>query len=149
MVSHTTGNGHSPGILERAREEAQEFCSDFTDVRSELQTLGEKEMELLRSEMAEQRRLAMQSGMLSGIAAIGGLLTFAFTAVTLMFILDSFLDTWLAALLTTLTLATLTGVAAFVARARIKEFSPLPKRTVRTLREDAQWARDLLRSNMR
>jgi uncharacterized membrane protein YqjE len=148
-MSAAQTNGHSPGIVERTREEAQAFMSDFSEVRSEFQALAQKEMELFRAEIAEQRQVAMQTGLFSGIAALAGLMTFAFLAITLMFVLDTFMDTWLAALTTTLVLGAIAGIAALLARQRMKQLSPMPKRTISTLREDAQWARDLLKSNVK
>jgi uncharacterized membrane protein YqjE len=149
MYSQPRTNGHSPGIVDRTREEAQAFMSDFSDVRSELQSLAQKEMELFRAEIAEQRQAAMQTALFGGLTALAGLMTFAFVAVTLMLILDSFMDSWLAAFITTLVLGALTAAAAMMARERMRLLSLTPKRTIKTLREDAQWARDLLRSNVR
>jgi hypothetical protein len=149
MATAYRGNGHSPAIMERTREEAQAFVSDFSELRSELRTLGQKEMELLQAEVAEQRGAAMQVGIFAGITALAGLMTFAFVAVTLMLVLDGFMDSWLAAFITTLVLGALTVLAALMARERISQLSPLPKRTIKTLREDARWAKDLFRSNMR
>jgi uncharacterized membrane protein YqjE len=149
MYSPPRSNGHTPGIVERTREEARAFWTDFSEVRSELQALGQKEMELLRAEIAEQRKAATQAAMFGGLAALAALITFAFVAVTLMLILDSFMDSWLAALVTTLALGAFSAVAALLAREHFKQLSPMPERTLKTLREDAQWARDLLKSNVR
>ena len=75
-------------------------------------------------------------------AAVVALLTLAFFAVTAMFALDEVMDTWLAALITALGLLTITAIAGLLAYSQIKQITVAPKKTMQSVNEDVQWARD-------
>jgi uncharacterized membrane protein YqjE len=142
-------NGHGPGVLERTREEARFFWSDLTDAKDDLQELAAKEVELLRAEFDEQRSVVLRAALFGVMALTVGFLFAAFLAVTLMFALDSFMDATLAALITALVLGAIAGTAAFVGYSTLKRFSPLPRRTINSLKEDAEWAKTLMSSSKR
>jgi hypothetical protein len=83
---------------------------------------------------------------LAGVTLVASLILASFLFVTLLFVFDSWMDTWLAALLTTLVIGALTATAGFLAYQAFKQFSPVPRRTIESLKEDMQWARDLMSS---
>jgi uncharacterized membrane protein YqjE len=145
-VDGSRTNGHTPGILDRTREEANFFWSDIAAVRSDLQGLAAKEIELLKAEVDEQKSILMRMLVFATTALAAGLIFDAFVFVTLMFVLDSSMDTWLAALITTLVVGALAAIASLLAYQSFKKFSPVPKRTIESVKEDAQWARDLMTS---
>jgi hypothetical protein len=140
-------NGHGSGVMEQTREEATFFWNEVVSIRSDLQQLAAAEVRLLQAEVAEQTGIVRQVAMWGGVAAILALLLLSFSFVTVMFALDTAMDTWLAALITTLLIATLAGACALVARSRLKAFSLTPKRTINSLKEDVEWAKDLVKSN--
>jgi hypothetical protein len=142
-------NGHTPGVLDRAREEANFFWSDISEIRGELQELAAKEGELLKAEVDEQKNILLRMLAFGATALTLGLIFDAFVFVTLMFVLDSWMDTWVAALITTLVVGALTAAAAYLAYQAFKQFSPVPRRTIESLKEDMQWARDLMTSTTR
>jgi uncharacterized membrane protein YqjE len=142
-------NGHTPGVLDRAREEADFFWSDFTEIRSDLRELAGKETELLKAEVDEQKRILLRMLAFGATALSLGFIFDAFVFVTLLFVLDSWMDTWLAALVTTLAVGALTALAGLLAYQAFKQFSPVPRRTIESLKEDMQWARDLMTSTKR
>lgn len=84
-----------------------------------------------------------------GIAALLAFLLLAFACVTIMFAFDTFLPEWLAALITTGILAGLVAISGLIVYLNIKKFSLVPKRTIDSLKEDAQWAKTLISSNRR
>jgi Putative Actinobacterial Holin-X, holin superfamily III len=137
------------GLLDRTREEARYFWSDAVDIRSDLQELAAKEVELLGAEVREQVQHATQVAMWGGAAAIAGMIFLAFVFVTLMYGLAELMDLWVAALITTGVIGLIVSVLGFLAYSHIKQLTVVPQRTINSLKEDAEWARDLLKSSKR
>ena len=75
-----------------------------------------------------------------------GLLALTWVFVTMTVVLAEFLPAWAAAAITLGVLALLTTSAALAARSRLKRLTVVPKRTVHSVREDVQWAKDQLKS---
>ena len=101
----------------------------------DLSTLLRQELELAKAEIkTEVSKAGKGAGMLGG-AGYAGLLVGVFASLTLMFLLDLAMPTWVAALLVTL----LWGAAGFVlfqsGRKQIKTVHPTPTQTVETLKE--------------
>ena len=85
-----------------------------------------------------------------GVAAgILALLMLAFAFVALMYGLAEFMETWTAALITTGVIGLLMSLFGLLAYQHARKLSVTPTRTMNTLKEDAQWAKDLLISNKR
>jgi hypothetical protein len=137
------------GVLNRVRDEVGLFSNELAAIRGDLQALAAKEVELLQAEGREQVGIASRMAMYGAAAGVFGFLTLAFLAVTEFMVLDSFMDRVWAALLTAATLALLTGLAAMLARAAMKRLSFTPKRTINSLKEDAEWLGTLVKSNKR
>ena len=105
--------------------------------------------ELARAETKEQAKIAARAAGL-GVAAFQlAVLAVAFAALTLMFILSGFLPLWLAALITTAVLAIGAYSCGSSAAAMTRQVSLVPKRFLRTIREDFQWAGTLGASKAR
>ncbi|HUF53239.1 MAG TPA: phage holin family protein [Dehalococcoidia bacterium] len=141
-------NGHQDAsLLERAREEGSFFWSEVVEIRSELQELAVKEVELLGAELQEQIRHATRGAIFGGVTAVIGFVFLIFLALSLMFGLAEVFQLWAAALITTGVIAAILGIVAVIAMLHIRAFSVTPKRTIQSLKEDAEWARNLLRSS--
>jgi tetrahydromethanopterin S-methyltransferase subunit C len=83
-------------------------------------------------------------------ALLLGQVTAVFVFLTLMFALDEYvLPLWAAALVTTLLAAAIVGLLIALAMSEFKAFSPVPRRFLRSLTEDLQWAKTQFRSNVR
>lgn len=72
------------------------------------------------------------------VAGVAGLVLTAFLVLLLGALLDNY---WLSALIVGLTLAVIGGLLAMAGVRRFKNLSVAPERTIETLREDAQWAK--------
>ncbi len=70
-----------------------------------------------------------------------------FVFLALMFVLDTFLPLWLSALLTALIIGGLISLLAIMAKQEYEQFSPAPRRMIKSIREDLEWARTQLRSS--
>jgi hypothetical protein len=135
--------------LEHGREELGYVRDDFAEIADDLRVLAGKELELMRAEMGEQFQHGTRALMFGGAAAILALVFLTFAFVTVMLVLDGFMPLWAAALVTTAVAFAVAAVAALLARVHLKRITVVPRRTIRSVEEDVQWARRQLRSNAR
>lgn len=107
----------------------------------ETSTLVRQEMELARVELTQQARQAGKgAGMVGGAGVTGHMALFALT-LTVIFVLDTFMKGWLAALIVTLVWGAVAAALAQMGRNRIKEATPPAPQTVETVKEDVRWAK--------
>ena len=127
--------GGSPDLREKSIGEL------VSQLSSETSTLIKQEMALARAELTEQgKRAGTGAGMLGG-AGVAGLLTLGSLTAMLIALLDTAMDTWLAALIVTVIWAAVAGVLALQGRNKIKEATPPAPQTVETVKEDVRWAK--------
>jgi uncharacterized membrane protein YqjE len=108
----------------------------------ETSTLVRQEMELARAELTEKGKQAGKgAGMVGGAGLAGHMALFGLT-LTAIFVLDTFMKGWLAALLVTLAWGAVAAVLALMGRNRIKEATPPAPQTVETVKEDVRWAKN-------
>ena len=65
-----------------------------------------------------------------------------FASLTLMWALDHVMDIVWAALIVAVLWAIVAAVLYSMGRRSLREMSPMPRRTVETLKEDVEWAKD-------
>ncbi len=112
-----------------------------SDVTQDLTTLIRQEIDLAKTELKEEgTKAAKGAGMLGG-AGLAGYFTVLFLTVTLMFVLDEFLELWLAALIVTVLWAIATAVLALIGKKRLQASRPQLPQTQETLKEDVRWAK--------
>ena len=111
------------------------------EVTSDLSTLFKQEVELAKVELKQEATKAGKgAGMFAG-AGVAGLMLLVFLSLTVMFLLDEQIPTWVAAAIVTLVWAVIAGVLALLGRKNLKKANPQLPQTQQTLKEDAQWAR--------
>ncbi len=111
----------------------------FTELAAETGTLVRQEMALAQAELTTK---ASKAGKNVGFLAVGGAVAFtsalALTAAVIL-LLSLWIPAWLSALLVGLAI----GAAAFFivtsALAELRKTDPMPRETIETLKEDAQW----------
>ena len=115
----------------------------FAELAQETSTLVRQEVELARVELGQKAAgvgRAVASLVLGGAVAYAGFL--AIMAAVIVALADAGLPWWLSALLVGVVIA---GVGyALVARARtaLQRVELAPRRTVETLKEDREWAKE-------
>ena len=110
---------------------------------SETTTLVRQELELAKAEAREKGRKAGPGIGMVAAAAIIGLL--ALGALTAFFILalDGALPNWAAALIVATVYAAIAAVLYVQGRDKVKEAGPpVPEKTIETVKEDLQWAKN-------
>jgi len=132
--------------MRRGREELRDVGDEFAGIVSDLREIARGEVELAKAEMGEQVSALVRTAIWGGVAAVLGLLALTWVFVTMTLVLDTFMDAWAAAAITLGVLAVLTLGAGLAAASRMKQVTVVPKRTVHSVREDVQWAKDQLKS---
>jgi hypothetical protein len=129
-----------PDDPEALREQpAGELFKRLSEQTSELVRL---ELNLAKAEMsAKATTVKAGAGMLGGAALVGLLAAGAFTA-TVIALLSTAMDTWLAGLIVTVIYAVAAGAMAASGRARVADATPVvPEQTIETVKEDVEWAK--------
>ncbi len=107
----------------------------------ELSTLLRKEVELAKAELTtEVAKAGKGAGMFggAGFAAMYGLL---FLSLAAMFGLGAVMPLGWAALIVAALYLGGAAILALTGKKAMSDFSPKPERTIKTLKEDAEWAR--------
>jgi hypothetical protein len=111
------------------------------DIADDLTTLVKQEIELTKTEAKREAAKAGKGAGLLGGAGVTGHLALLFASLALMFLLDTWMHTALAALIVTVIWAAVAAVLGTRGRNELKELNPKLETTQRTVKEDVQWAR--------
>jgi hypothetical protein len=111
-------------------------------VAGDVSTLFRQEVALAKAELKEEAvKAGKAGGMLAG-AGFAGYMVAVLLSLALVFALGAVMPLGWAALIVAVIWAIVGGVLYAVGRNRMKDVDPVPRQTVETLREDAQWVRD-------
>lgn len=113
-------------------------------VQSVMRDVGEVvrgEVRLARAEMTDKAKQAGKAGGMFGGAAVCGLLGAAALVAAAIAGLANLMPLWAAAGVVALVLLCIAAVMFLAGRSKLKEVSPVPERTVETLKEDVEWAK--------
>ncbi len=135
------------GDLRRGADEARGLGEEVGAIAQDLRDLVRSEVELARAEVREQISLGIKSAIWAGVGVVAAGLALVFVALTIMFALDVALPLWLSALIVTAGLIALAAIAGLMVRARIKQITVVPKKTIGSIREDVEWAKAQLKSS--
>jgi hypothetical protein len=123
--------------------EQNSLGSLLRDVTSDLSKLVNQEIALAKVEIKSEASKAGKTAGAFGGAAGAGYFALLFASWTLLFALASLFDsnTW-AALVVTIIYAVVAAVLFKRAQATAKALNPKPEKTIETLKEDVQWAKN-------
>jgi uncharacterized membrane protein YqjE len=109
---------------------------------SETTTLVRQELDLAKAEMREKAGKAGPGFGMWGAAGATGLLSLGSLTAFLILALDGAMPNWLAALIVALVWAAVAGVLYLRGKRRVEEAgSPVPEKTIETVKEEVQWAK--------
>jgi hypothetical protein len=114
-------------------------------IATDTSTLVRKEIELAKQEVTEGLKAKGLGAAAFGAAGLFGFLGLVFGLVTAVAALSIVLPRWLAALVVAGALFLVAGIAAFAGIRAMKKPGPAPTETVRTVKEDVEWARAQLK----
>jgi hypothetical protein len=113
------------------------------------QTLVRRELDLAKAEIAGEIDMARQGAIMLGAgigaAAIGGI--FLLVALAEALVRFDILERWLAYLIIGAVLAVVGSIALAVGIQRFKRVRPMPQESIDSLRQDATWLGEQVRSN--
>ena len=115
------------------------------DIAAESQTLIRKEVELAKQEVLEAVKSKVMAVAALAAAGLFGLFVLLFVALAAAAALDLVLPAWVAALIVAGGFLLLAAPAALLGIKRMKAPSLKPEETVRTVKEDVEWARAQLK----
>jgi ribosomal protein L11 methylase PrmA len=118
----------------------------FGSLTTQLGQLVQKEVELARTEIQANALQAARNASLVGVGAVvahAGFLALVAAAIAGLVALGIY--PWMAALLAGVVLVAAGGLLVQRGRARLEAASLAPKRTIETLKDDADWAREQTR----
>jgi uncharacterized membrane protein YqjE len=109
---------------------------------NETTTLVRQELELAKAEMREKAGKAGPGFGMWGAAGLTALLALGSLTASLILALDGVMRNWLAALIVGLVDAAIAGVLYLRGKQRVEEAgSPVPQKTIETVKEDVKWAK--------
>jgi xanthine/uracil permease len=115
----------------------------FSDLSRETTTLVRKEVQLAKAELTQSATEAARGiGMLvaGGAVAYAGLL---FLLLAIVYgLIEAGWDAWLSALVVGLVVVVIGAILVLRARESLKPANLAPRRTVETLKEDQEWAKE-------
>ncbi len=126
------------------RGSGQESLGDlFSALTTDLSTLVQEEVALARTEIQETVSKAISSavGVIAGgvIAYAGLIMLLIAVAFALAPVVDSF---WLASLIVGLIVIIVGAILLVSGINTLKNLNPVPEKTIQTLKDDAQWAKE-------
>jgi hypothetical protein len=152
-VAEQRGRNEDGGSLNeqwrRARAEVRALGGQVAGITDELRELMRREVVLARTEAEENAGLATRGAIFGIAAALFAVFMLGFLGLALTFGLAEVLSLWLSALITAGVYLILGTIAGLLAKSRFDEFNLKPSHTLRSLREDMQWARAQIRRSAR
>lgn len=112
------------------------------ELSSQVSTLVRQEVELAKAEVGQKGKQAgIGAGMFGG-AGVAGLLMLASLTAFAILVLQIFLPAWAAALIVTAVWAAVAAVLAQKGRQKLQEMgTPVPEKSIDSVKEDLQWAK--------
>ena len=107
----------------------------------DMSTLVRKEIELAKAELSTEVAKAGKGAGMFGGAGVTGLYALTFLSLAAMFGLGAVMPLGWAALIVGAVYLGVTAFLAITGKKAFSDLSPKPERTIKTLKEDAQWAR--------
>ena len=114
----------------------------FSELANETSTLVKQEVALAKAEFSQK---ASQVGRNVGFLVVGGAVAYAaFLALMAAAIigLAQVMPGWGAALIVGVVVAAVAGLLIYKALSALRAADPVPRQTVETLKEDAQWVKE-------
>lgn len=147
-LAHQKRYAEHPPAVEPGRQRRHRRAGDdrsvgelMAQVTQDASSLLRQEVELAKAEVREEATRAGKAAGMFGAAGFGGYMVALFGSLAAVFGLASLIAWGWAALVVTGAWALIALVLALGGRASMRAFSPKPRRTLESLKEDASWAR--------
>jgi len=138
--------GRSGSTTSHGQEPAEGIGPLLGDLLRDLQALVRGEMALARAEIREDLSRAGRGVASLVIAAIVGLTGFIFLMLGATYVLNLWMRMWIAAAIVGVVLVLVALVLAMSAKKSLSAQSLKPDRTIESMKEDQQWAKQQINS---
>lgn len=128
-------------VAERSANKRASVGELIGDISADFSRLMRDEVALAKAELREEAAQVGKAGSLYAIGAFAGYMTAVLLTLTAVFALGNVMNLAWAALIVTGVWAIIAAIGFIMGRKRMRGFSPVPKQTVETLKEDARWLR--------
>ncbi len=121
------------------------FSDVLEDIVGNVQNIVRHEVRLAKAEIQEE---AVVAGKAAGIAASGGVLALyalGFLLLTCVYALEEAVAPWLAALIVAVVAGIGSAILLNIGVKRMKRVDPRPQKTIRTIKENVEWAKNQAR----
>jgi uncharacterized membrane protein YqjE len=106
-----------------------------------VQDIVRSEVRLAKTEIIEEAGKAKTAGLLLGTGAVAAIFASFFFLLMVVYALTRVMPDWAAALTVGIVLAIVGGTLLSAGVKRFKEIHPTPERTVETIKENVEWAK--------
>ena len=147
--AHAAGStgGTSPATATEADSSDKSIGTLVKEIATDLSTLVRKEIELAKVELKQEASKGGKAAGLLGGAGLAGWMTALFVSLAIVWLLDAVMDAGWAALIVAVVWAIIGAVLFSAGRKKLSQVDPKPERTVRTVKEDVEWAKTRSGSN--
>jgi uncharacterized membrane protein YqjE len=112
------------------------------NISNDLSQLFRQEVELAKVELKQEATKAGKAAGMLGGAGFAGYLAVLMLSFAVVYGLANKIDAGWAALIVAVVWAIVAGVLYVIGKNKLKTVDPMPRRTVGTLKEDAQWLKN-------
>jgi len=112
------------------------------NISNHLSQLFRQEVELAKAELRQEASKAGKAAGMLGGAGLAGYMVIVLLSFALVFALSNVMDPGWAALIVAAIWAIIAAVLYANGRKKLKNVDPVPRRTVDTIKEDAQWLKN-------
>jgi hypothetical protein len=138
-----TSPQHSPRTGTRSDEVSETSVGELIgNISDDLSRLFRQEVELAKAELKQEASKAGKAAGMLGGAGFAGYLAVVLLSFALVFGLANVMDAGWAALIVAVLWAIVGAVLYAGGRKKLKDVDPMPRRTVDTIKEDAQWMKN-------
>jgi VIT1/CCC1 family predicted Fe2+/Mn2+ transporter len=132
--------------IDEGKAEVRGLQSEVAGIAEELRDLVRAELDLAKAETKEQVGVAVKMTAWGVAGLMTAFVMVVWVALTATYALANAVEPWIAALIVTLALGAIALISALMAKSKLSQFSPMPKRTANSLKEDLTWAKHQLKS---
>jgi hypothetical protein len=133
----------APQHTDRTGDPAQTSVGELIgNISDDLSQLFRQELELAKAELKQEAAKAGKAAGMLGGAGFAGYLAVVLLSFALVYGLGNVMDQGWAALIVAVIWAAIGAVLYATGRKRLKTVDPMPRRTVDTIKEDAQWLKN-------
>ena len=111
------------------------------DIIRNVQEIVRSEVRLAKTEILEEAAKTKSSTLLLGAGAVSAIFAILFLLLMIVYALALVVPSWTAALIVGAALAVVASVMLTAGVRRFKQIHPTPERTVETIKENLEWAK--------